>query len=191
MPKAKPKEEAATGFSALSADDNQWIRSLEDAGWRFEFDKAAGWTANKDGIVDESGNEVFGPFDAFTMMMNMVERAEKRSQGLTAVEETSKGRKLPGAHEYSNAELDELSARRGEAVAAFKLAQKKISTINEECLNAYSSHPEHFVLNEATGKHEYVSPDGHGIRIRHDTVDKVESFTEQEAKPSKSKKKDK
>lgn len=171
---AKPK--TATGFASLSTDNKEWMKKYEDLGWTFEYDET-GWSADKAGLEDP---DAYHSFDAFMVMMNRVEEYEMVNRGLEPVYETEKGRRLPGAHEYTNKELDLLTERRRQAVVDFKLAQKEISDVNEECLNAFAARPDYFTLEESTGAHVYRSAKGGGLRINHTTVDKVESIKEDE-----------
>lgn len=182
MAKAKTKTEAAssaTGFEALSAENREWMKSFEEKGWMFFFTDSE-WSASKG--TAEDGHAALGPFASFMAMMNMVEKAQRAEDGLEVVDSDIKGNVyLPGTEPLSVPFLDSLARRRINLVREFKTASQAVSEINQDILNAYNDdrYRQHFVLDEASGKHEYKAAGGGGLRINHKTVDKVESFDEE------------
>ncbi len=171
---AKAKEEpAAAGFDALSPDNKEWMKSFEERGWRFSYDPD-GWDAVKD-----DQDEKLGPFDSFIMLMNTIEREEEKQAGLEPAETDAAGNRfLPGTEPLSVKELDELIRVRCDAVRHFKQWSARIQEINEDCLNAFEKHRDHFLLDEESNKHVYTSPGGGKLRIRHVEKDKVETEME-------------
>lgn len=172
MAKAKSKAtDPISGFDGLNDDDRAWLKDYEDKGWLVRVDDE-GWYAEKD-------EEALGPFGSFIAMMNTVEKAQNAEDGIVPVETDIKGNVyLPGAEPLSVGYLDSLTQRRINLVREFKTARQAVGEINQDILNAFNDdrYRKHFVLDNATGKHEYKAAGGGGLRINHKTVDKVESF---------------
>ncbi len=176
---AKAKEEpAAAGFDALSPDNKEWMKSFEEKGWRFFFEGGE-WSALRGDVEEDGGEPALGPFDSFIMLMNTIEREEKKQAGLEPAEMDASGNRfLPGTEPLSVKELDELIKVRCDAVRHFKQWSARIQEINEDCLNAFEKHRDHFLLDEESNKHVYTSPGGGKLRIRHVEKDKVETEME-------------
>lgn len=175
--KAKAAKEAAepTGFASLSQEDREWLINFEAVGWTFNFDADA-WSATK-------ADEIIEDCETFVELMNEVERSEKTfsADGVAPVKEDVKGNTyLPGVEPLSVPYLDNLTQRRINLVREFKTASQAVGEINQDILNAFNDdkYRPHFVLDNATGKHQYKATGGGGLRINHKTVDKVESFDE-------------
>jgi hypothetical protein len=179
MPKAKSKE--TTGFDALSQDNKEWMKSYEEKGWRFRFD-ADGWSASKDGHVDADGDEIFGSYDSFVMMMNTVEKAENdlSSDGTEKIDHDARGQAyLPGAEPIVVKELVDLAKDRNEAVREHKRLTARLVELNSDILNAASKHAKHFQIDPDTGSKVYAAA-GIEIEITHTETEKVKTRVEED-----------
>lgn len=170
--KAKGK---AAGFDALSDENREWLKQLEESGWVFFFENGE-WSASKG--VAEDGHEPLGPFESFMVMMNTVEREENRAKGIEEVEEDAKGNKfLPGMGEIVVPELVELGKRRIEIVARHKSATQELIEVNEDILNAAEKYRDHFSMDEGSGSRIYKAA-GIEIEIQHVEKDRVKTRLE-------------
>lgn len=177
---------ALEGFKALSDENKEWLKSVEELGWIVEFDSASKtWSASKDGYQPSTGETSFGPFDSFMLMMNIIEKEENdRGKSTTPEAEIlthdAKGQGyLPGNEVVAVPELIDLGKRRVEIVGRHKKATQELIEINEDILNAAEKFPQHFTTHPVSGSRIYKAA-GVEIEIEHTEKDKVKTRLDSE-----------
>lgn len=184
------------GFSGLGKEDKDWINAAEEAGWLISFDSDEDtWSAVKES-ENIQGQQTFielineverieevvyhgNPFSVKAMELDGGADTEDLPDGMATVDEDIRGNRfLPGTEPLVVKELDDLIRERVGIVREHKRLTARIVEINEDCLNAYIKHKDHFITDEETGKEVYTSPGGGTLRIRHVAKDKVETSIE-------------
>lgn len=178
---AEPKE----AYDALSQTQQDLWDEIGKMGFRPEKLSSGfiGTEINWDTKKQEEPRR-FGPFESLVILHNEIRdevakhptvKPEPEGDGVIEVDETEKGRRLPGMGVRVVKSLDELIKRRVAATKVFTEASAKVQEVNKEILDAFEANRSHFVEYPEKKKHIYKSPAGGELRIKHSVTDTIET----------------